>query len=202
MNLIAQIHLMMRMNRLNTSNPKRCVPTAARSFVDTELTRPVDLTREQTITVIGIVVTLLATILLGRDMAGMIIDRTRAGATGALVTQLVFSVIFVFLIYGNLLYQVTRLGYLSRLRQHRPMTPDVLDLIYSEPAPPPVAMVIPSYKEEPRIVWQSLLSCALQTYPNRHVVLLIDDPYDPPTAEDTASLERMRQLPAGIQTML
>ena len=160
----------------------------------------VNLAREQTVTVLGIVVTLVATILLGWDMLGLIAERTRGGLP--VLTQLVFSAIFLFLIYGNLLYQMTRLGYLGRLRQHRPIADDVLDAIYSDPAPPPVTMLIPSYKEEPAVVRQSLLSCALQTYPNRHVVLLIDDPYDPATAAERASLVRMRRLTVEVQAML
>src|SRR5437870_3346865 len=189
------------MNPLNVSNTERCASHDRRSSVNTDFTRQhVKLAHEQTITILGIVVTLVATILLGRDLVDMIAERSRVGLT--VVTQLVFSVIFVFLIYGNLLYKMTRLSYLGRLRRHRPTAHDMLDAIYSDPTPPPVTILIPSYKEEPAVVWQSLLSCALQTYPNRHVVLLIDDPYDPATAAERVSLERMRQLPADVQAML
>src|SRR5437660_9886698 len=87
----------------------------------------VNLAREQTVTVLGIVVTLVATILLGRDMLGLIAERTRGGLP--VLTQLVFSAIFLFFIYGTLLYQLPRLGYLGRPRHHRPIEDCVRDPI-------------------------------------------------------------------------
>ena len=55
--------------------------------------------------------------------------------------------------------------------------------------------MVPSYKEERRVVWETLLSAALQEYPNRWVVLLIDDPVMPLTPQDAAGLARARARP-------
>ena len=44
-------------------------------------------------------------------------------------------------------------------------------------------MIIPSYKEDVRTNRTTMLSAALQDYPDLRVVLLIDDPYVPKTAE-------------------
>src|SRR4030095_14252326 len=41
---------------------------------------------------------------------------------------------------------------------------------------PSVTILVPSYKEDPALVWKTLLSAALQDYPRRSIVLLIDDP--------------------------
>ena len=41
---------------------------------------------------------------------------------------------------------------------------------------PPVVVLVPSFREDPRTIRQTLLSAALQDYPNRRVVLLLDDP--------------------------
>ena len=65
-----------------------------------------------------------------------------------------------------------------------------------------MAVLVPSYKEEPAIVRQTLMSAALQDHPNRRVVLLIDDPPDPASADDRASLRAMRRLPDEIGAAL
>jgi cellulose synthase/poly-beta-1,6-N-acetylglucosamine synthase-like glycosyltransferase len=154
------------------------------------------------ITVFCIAVTIVATVLLGRDMAGAIVEKARTREQWTIATELLFALIFLFLIYGNLLYQLTRFGYLSRLRKHNSEPYSTLDAIYRETRPPAVAMLIPSYKEELSVVRQSMLSCALQTYPKRHVVLLIDDPCQPSDVGDLVALERMRRLPTEIQASL
>ena len=114
------------------------------------------------------------------------------------------------LVYGGLVYQVSRLSCLRRMRAHAQGAR--LDLAVdavacggagedavSEAA---VAVLVPSYKEEPAIVRQTLMSAALQDHPNRRVVLLIDDPPDPASAEDRASLRAMRRLPDEIGAAL
>lgn len=158
--------------------------------------------REVALTLAGLVVTVLATLLLTLDMAGMVAQSMRAGALGTVLTQIGFGLIFLGLIYGNILYQLTRLGYWLRLRTPRATPRHVLDTVYDEPAPPAVVMLGPSYKEEVSVVRQALLSCALQEYPHRRVVLLIDDPYPPATAADWEALERMRHLPQEIMALL
>src|SRR5260370_41067846 len=78
---------------------------------------------------------------------------------------------------------------------------DALEGVYDRPARS-LTFLVPSYKEELRIVRQTLLSAALQEYPNRRVVLLIDDPYrfDDPDALD--AIVASRALPGEIQRLL
>ena len=45
--------------------------------------------------------------------------------------------------------------------------------------PPSLAVLVPSYKEEERVVSRALLSASLAEYPNKRVVLLIDDAPEP-----------------------
>ena len=75
--------------------------------------------REVALTLVGLIVTILATLLLTCDMVGMMDQSLRASALGTLLTQIGFALIFLGLIYGNVLYQLTRLGYWLRLRTHR-----------------------------------------------------------------------------------
>ncbi len=83
------------------------------------------------------------------------------------------------LFFGNVTYQLTRIGQLTRHEAHETdeaKSPTDLRYIYANDAPPPVMILIPSYKEELSIIIQTVLSAALAEYPNRRIALLIDDP--------------------------
>jgi cellulose synthase (UDP-forming) len=126
------------------------------------------------------------------------------------VLSAVYLVLVSGLVYGGLVYQVSRLCCLRRMRAHldgaRPDRGAVPvawggagDEAVSEA---PVVILVPSYKEEPTVVRQTLMSAALQDHSNRRVVLLIDDPPDPANEDDRASLEAMRRLPDEISAEL
>ncbi|HEX5140850.1 MAG TPA: glycosyltransferase family 2 protein, partial [Dehalococcoidia bacterium] len=61
---------------------------------------------------------------------------------------------------------------------------------------------IPSYREDVRVIRQTLLSAALQEYPHLRVVLLLDDPPNPADPEHRRALERARALPAMVADSL
>jgi cellulose synthase/poly-beta-1,6-N-acetylglucosamine synthase-like glycosyltransferase len=63
----------------------------------------------------------------------------------------------------------------------------------------PLLLLIPSYKEEERIIRQALVSAALVECPRRRVVLLIDDPPYPTLRPEIERLNRSRQLVAESQ---
>src|SRR5438132_1527835 len=106
-----------------------------------------------------------------------------------------------FFLFSGLIYQITRLGYLKRLATHRTQSASALYRIHPRNAPA-LTILVPSYKEEPRVVRQTLLSAVLQQSPNRRVVLLIDDPPAPRDREDAAKLAATRELPREISTLL
>src|SRR5438552_16683837 len=106
-----------------------------------------------------------------------------------------------FLLFSGLIYQITRLGYLKRLATHRTQSASALYRIHPSNAPA-LTILVPSYKEEPRVVRQTLLSAVLQQSPNRRVVLLIDDPPAPRDREDAARLASMRNLPREIRSLV
>ncbi|HEX2175814.1 MAG TPA: glycosyltransferase family 2 protein [Nocardioidaceae bacterium] len=100
--------------------------------------------------------------------------------------------------YGGVVYLLARLGWVRRQRLHRPASPGEVDAdVFGAPAERLVVLV-PSYREDVAVVRQTLLSAALQDYPNRRVVLLLDDP---PGEVDAAS-QTVRNLPAAIDEML
>jgi cellulose synthase/poly-beta-1,6-N-acetylglucosamine synthase-like glycosyltransferase len=67
---------------------------------------------------------------------------------------------------------------------------------------PAVSILVPAYKEDPQVVRRTLLSAALQDYPNRRLVLLIDDPAHPTHPADIELLSAVRSLPEEIQEFL
>jgi cellulose synthase/poly-beta-1,6-N-acetylglucosamine synthase-like glycosyltransferase len=100
-----------------------------------------------------------------------------------------------------LAYLVARLGYFERVRLHRRVPRSTID-DYFDQARPSLTVLVPSYREDERVIRQTLLSAALQEYPNIRVVLLVDDPPNPQSIEQRAGLERARALPALIAAEL
>lgn len=106
------------------------------------------------------------------------------------------------LMYGVLVFLVSRLGYYVRFSrfvpgQHQPdlALPDATSL-------PSLVVLVPSYKEDAITIRQTLLSAALQDYPGRHIVLLLDDPPFPTTSQDRALIASARAMPAEISRLL
>jgi cellulose synthase (UDP-forming) len=159
------------------------------------------LTRELGLTALAITVTVLACAFLIRDLLGLAAFAWSAGHVGDLLQLLVFAIIVLVLVYGNLVYQLARIGYwFRRLRHRRPPFHDLIASVWD--AAPPVVVLVPSYREDLRTIRQSLLSAALQHYPNRRVVLLLDDPPDPGDPGDAAALTAAQRVPDDVMAML
>jgi cellulose synthase/poly-beta-1,6-N-acetylglucosamine synthase-like glycosyltransferase len=107
------------------------------------------------------------------------------------------------MVYGSLVYFVTRRGYLLRRRLHLGKAGHELTAFARlARRPSPALVLVPSYREERRVVRQALLSAALQEYASMRVVLLIDDPPDPGTADDAELLSAARRLPGEVAAEL
>lgn len=118
-----------------------------------------------------------------------------------IVAQAVLIIAAAVLAHGSLVHQLARLGWLQRARDFRPATSDELQVVHDGP-PPRLAVLVPSYQEDPRLVRMTLLSAALQEHPHHRVVLLIDDPPDPTGHQTWATLESTRRIPGDIQRRL
>ncbi len=160
------------------------------------------LAAELWITYLALVATILATSFLMLELVGLYSDSLRSGDTRSVLEQSVFLFLVLILIYGGLVYQLARIGYYKRLQAHRPAPQERIQARLLKHPAPPATILVPSYKEEPRTIEQTLLSAAMQTYPNRRVVLLLDDPPCPDQAEDLEKLEAARAIPRSIQEFL
>lgn len=115
-----------------------------------------------------------------------------------LLQGIVVAVLVTALVYGSLVYLLARCGYLRRQSETAHRSLDTLESAYEARRHiPRVCVLIPSYKEEPRVLRQTILSAALSKYPSRRIVVLVDDP-PPVRPHDVTALEATRRLVSGI----
>ena len=163
---------------------------------------PLEFRRELALTQAGICITLIASLFALGAIARAVVEAMASHRWGAGLGQALFLGIAGFLIYGGLVYQLARIGYLRRLRAHRRATEEELHRFFHSHQVPAVSILVPSYKEDPQVVRRTLLSAALQDYPNRRLVLLIDDPSQPTHPADVELLAAARALPEEVQESL
>ncbi len=124
------------------------------------------------------------------------------GAGRASLLQTIGFLLVVSLLAASALaYLVGRLGFYYRAKRHRRVPRAMLDDYFAETRPSLTALV-PSYQEEQGVIRMTLLSTALQEYPDMRVVLLIDDPPDPRYATPYRQLSAARALPGEIEELL
>jgi len=162
---------------------------------------PSSYTKELRFTQVSLAVTATATALLVWSTGMVAKTALDQGQISHLLEALLFGALAGFLVYGNLCYQLARLGQLKRdaafrLSTAQPAKP------FDRLSAPALTVLVPSYKEELPVIRQTLLSAALQDYPNKRVVLLLDDPPAPKTLSDRAGLWAARNLPFELQTLL
>ena len=124
-------------------------------------------------------------------------DFFRPGHEGAVARseEVLYLVIVTLLTVSALAYLLARLGFFYRTRTHHRAARAALDK-YFDARRPTLTTIIPSYQEDERVIRTTLLSAALQEYPDKRVVLLIDDPYVPKTRRRVSSLSRRGRFPA------
>lgn len=153
---------------------------------------------EVLLTLGGVLFTLTAAFIAGQELLAVLATDIAAQKWGSVAMHGLFGFIVAVLIYGGLVYQFARLSCLQRARRHQPVSHEELERAF-DGSSPPLTILVPSYKEDTRVVFTTLMSAALQEYPNRRIVLLIDDPYAPTDAEDAHQLEAARALPAQVE---
>ena len=156
--------------------------------------------REIRIITVCIIATLTLIAGLCHYLAMRAYDAYAAYNNDMLKETLIFCIASFFLAYGTMLYQICLLGYYKRREQHNPVPRETIEKLYNGKAPS-LSVLVPSYKEERMVIWQTLMSAALSEYPEKNVILLIDDPYHARALEDIIKLEDTRTIPAQLQTL-
>jgi cellulose synthase/poly-beta-1,6-N-acetylglucosamine synthase-like glycosyltransferase len=115
--------------------------------------------------------------------------------TGA--ERIVYNLIFAVFMFGSFTYQISRLAFFWNLRKKVRIATQNLEQFQARDATevPPVEVIVPSYREEAHVIWQTLMSAALTDYPHRRIVLLLDNPPNPSDrAERNALLASRAQV--------
>jgi EAL domain-containing protein (putative c-di-GMP-specific phosphodiesterase class I)/cellulose synthase/poly-beta-1,6-N-acetylglucosamine synthase-like glycosyltransferase len=126
-------------------------------------------------------------------------------AQGAYTTQakfeaIVYLAVVTLLMYSSLAYLVSRLGFIYRAKEHRRVPRAQIEEFFQN-RKPTLTVIIPSYREETRVIRSTILSAALQEYPNKKIVLLVDDPPNPDSPKNKALLEGALRLPKDIESL-
>ncbi len=154
--------------------------------------------RELKVTLITLTISLIVWGMVTWETSMVLWRRIELGNVITIIEQILFILIIQVLLYGNFVYQLTRIGYLKRRINHQRASTEELDKHYESNAPS-LSILIPTYKEEIKVVERTMLSAALQDYPKRRISLLIDDP---PTTQDPLALKALddiRRLPKTLQ---
>ena len=106
------------------------------------------------------------------------------------------------LAFSALVYIITRQGAMYRFRDHVRVPRELLDRHFDDGYEHGITVLIPSYVEELRVVATTIWSAALQEFPEKRVVLLIDDPPHPTDPQRIRDLEATRELPGKIEQEL
>ena len=112
-----------------------------------------------------------------------------------------YLVVVTFLTFSALMYLVARQGAFQRFSQHVRIPRAVLDEHFFTQQSA-ITVLVPSYSEETGVIRKTLLSAALQEYPDIRVVLLIDDDAAKTRPEDMARLLETRSLGSEIEVLL
>lgn len=111
----------------------------------------------------------------------------------------VYFALFLLLFYCAIVYQVNRLGAAIRRPRELPgREPQPIDPAFLAGSAPSVTILIPSFREEQRVLRMTLLSAVLARYGMRRAVVLLDDPPGSPSlAESHAVIKEVRELVAA-----
>jgi EAL domain-containing protein (putative c-di-GMP-specific phosphodiesterase class I)/cellulose synthase/poly-beta-1,6-N-acetylglucosamine synthase-like glycosyltransferase len=117
------------------------------------------------------------------------------------VEAVVYLLIVSLLTASSLAYLVSRLGFFYRAKGYRRTDRATIDEFYDRSSPT-LTILVPSYQEESRVIRTTILSAALQEYPYKRIVLLIDDPPNPKSRRHREMLGAARALPRQIEELL
>ncbi|MEI8241292.1 MAG: glycosyltransferase family 2 protein, partial [Actinomycetota bacterium] len=134
-----------------------------------------------------------------RTLKSELLDRTPTWST--VIPMTVYLVVAAALSTSALAYLIARQGFLIRSSQHTRATRLDLDTQFASGSPS-LTVLVPSYREDTRVVRQTLLSAALQEYDDMSIVLLVDDPANPDTEEDRHLLDGALSLPWELNRLL
>lgn len=172
------------------------VAVAADSSNLADRARPANTGKERWLTRGAILATACSVLLLYEHIAAAALHAS--AITLPLLQGMCVAGLTTALVYGSLIYLFTRCGFLQRTAALVQPSSDELQTVYDREAKcPRICILIPTYKEESRVLRQTVLSAALSEYPSRRIVVLIDD-LAKGSGDDLQNLLAARQLVADL----
>lgn len=104
-----------------------------------------------------------------------------------------YLIVVTFLTFSALMYLIARQGALMRFARHVRVPRAEIDRHFANQQPS-ITVLVPSYSEEPQVIRKTLLSAALQEYPDLRVVLLVDDKPYPTNPKVLERLDETRRI--------
>jgi len=144
-------------------------------------------------TLFALLVTLAAGGIFYAQLIPVVQDHVVSRSYSQATTAILLGLVLFALLWGNLIYFLVRVGWLRREGMHAPLERQQLWQLHASTLPS-LTILVPSYKEDESVVSRALISAALMEYPQKHVVLLIDDCPFPSSESDFLSLEHSRKL--------
>lgn len=152
-------------------------------------------------TLFALLVTLAAGGIFYAQLIPVVQDHVVSRSYSQATTAILLGLVLFALLWGNLIYFLVRVGWLRREGMHAPLERQQLWQLHASTLPS-LTILVPSYKEDESVVSRALISAALMEYPQKHVVLLIDDCPFPSSESDFLSLEHSRKLAEKIGSRL
>ncbi len=112
-----------------------------------------------------------------------------------------YLIVVTFLTFSALMYLVSRAGAYQRFAKHVRVPRAELDQHFFSNNSPSITVLVPSYNEEPDVIRKTLMSAAIQEFPNTRVVLLIDDNPNPTDSSVADKLDATRNIPSQITNL-
>jgi cellulose synthase/poly-beta-1,6-N-acetylglucosamine synthase-like glycosyltransferase len=162
----------------------------------------VEYRREAGITVIALAASLIFGALFGVEMARILVMHMLQKHFVAGVNQILFMIIVAYMLYSIYVYFLARIGQLERHRKHNESIDNTQKISIPNVVTPRLAILVPSYKEDPEVIRKTLLSAALLDYPKKQIVLLIDNPPNPTSKKDAQLLSETRAIVDDLNTQL
>lgn len=108
-----------------------------------------------------------------------------------------YTIVVSLLTLSSLIYLITRHGALKRFSAHQRASKDELDKFFSSHRPS-LTVLVPSLNEEFSVIRKTIISAALQEYPELNIVLLIDDK---PAVKDSPAYLRLEETKKGLSDL-
>ena len=155
---------------------------------------------EKILSIFSIAATFLIYIVIFMDQYFLLVNNFLVKSYYYRVEILVYTIVIFVFSYSIFVYQISRYVHYRTLRNGY-IKNTFLNMFDGIENAPIVTILVPSYCEQISVMWQTIMSAALVDYPDRHIVLLLDNPQHPASATDQQLLTESRALTGSIAAL-